>query len=81
MLGCESLAAAMASLRNRAAQRVVFREVGAEDLDRDPARQHGVVGDPHRGHPAACEWLDELVAAAEDAPRAREFGHRFILAL
>ena len=33
---------------------LVGREVVAEDLHRHPARQHRVVGDPHRGHAAAC---------------------------
>ena len=36
---------------------VVGGEVGAQHLHRDPARQHGVVGDPHGGHPAARERL------------------------
>ena len=44
---------------------VVGREVGAEDLDRHPAREHRVVGDPHGGHAAAGERRHESVAAAE----------------
>ena len=38
---------------------------------RDPACEHRVVGDPHRGHAAAGERLDEPVAAAEDAAGLR----------
>ena len=57
--GATRRAAAIASLRNRARVAVVGGEVGAQDLHRDPARQHGVVGDPDRGHAAAGERLDE----------------------
>ena len=55
------------------AGRVVGGEVGAQDLHRDPARQHRVVGDPHRGHPAPGERLDELVAAAEHTAGRGQF--------
>ena len=58
-VGVRQAAAAIASWRKRARVRVVGGEVGAEHLHRDPARQHGVVGDPDRGHAAAGERLDE----------------------
>ena len=44
----------------------VGRELGAQDLHRDAARQEGVVGDPHRRHAASRQLLDEPVTTAQD---------------
>ena len=78
MFGCWSPAAACASRRKRSTNCGVLAEPLMQELQRHPAPEHLVGGEPDVGHPAAAEAADEGVAVADPlpAPRAPSVGER-----
>ena len=63
MFGCDSPPAARASLQEALAVLFVLAERGMQELDGHVAPDARVVRPVHRGHAAATDALDDLVAA------------------
>ena len=66
MFGCVSPAAACASRRKRSRNSGSSAKRAAEQLQRDPAAEHLVLGAPDLGHAARAEPLERPVAAVDD---------------
>ena len=63
MFGWLSWAAGLGLALEALAGALVLAELAGDDLDRDVAAEHGVVGPEHLAHGALAELVDDLVLA------------------